>query len=245
VDTIVLENEPSDDEILVDLGWKTQQDKGQWIEEMGIADDAKSLIMIINNIERTEETPVMQEDGTVRQASKKKEVPGNSRLYYYVKDEEDGWKEVFSVNCTTTGGTEEQPSDIYGVYRPSSSFGSLEDPGSLLSYRQITNKDYWITDPSEENFGEIVTAGKNGIETDRSVRLEDLRAFSNYGLILKPEVEDGAYPALVMNCQQSGSMQQPFAGVQLAESYVRMLIQSIDEGTRIMIAGEVEDLGDM
>ena len=33
--------------------------------------------------------------------------------------------------------------------------------------------------------------------------------------------------------------------IQLAQSYVRMLIQSMDSGTRIMIAGEVEELEGM
>ena len=45
VDTILLEPETLwEDEVPVDLSWKTQQDKGRWIDEMGIAGDSKSLI---------------------------------------------------------------------------------------------------------------------------------------------------------------------------------------------------------
>ena len=51
VDTITLETQTADDEVAVDLGWKTQQDKGRWIDKMGIADDVNSLVLIINNIE--------------------------------------------------------------------------------------------------------------------------------------------------------------------------------------------------
>ena len=64
-------------------------------------------------------------------------------------------------------------------------------------------------------------------------------------MILKPEEGSEGYPALVVNCQQSGAKNKSFCGIQLAQSYVRMLIQSMDSGTRIMIAGEVEDLEDM
>ena len=74
------------------------------------------------------------------------------------------------------------------------------------------------------------------------LNLLERKAFSNYGMVLKPETEGSAYPALVVDCQQASTYDGTFAGIQLSESYVRMLIQSIDEGTRILIAGEVEDL---
>ena len=56
VDTITLETQTADDEVAVDLGWKTQQDKGRWIDKMGIADDVNSLVLIINNIENDTDT---------------------------------------------------------------------------------------------------------------------------------------------------------------------------------------------
>ena len=46
VDTITMDAEMPDDEVAVDLGWKTQQDKGRWIDKMGIGDDVNSLLLI-------------------------------------------------------------------------------------------------------------------------------------------------------------------------------------------------------
>ena len=66
VDTILLEPETLwEDEVPVDLSWKTQQDKGRWIDEMGIAGDSKSLILVINNLEMesSEEIPVQTRNG--------------------------------------------------------------------------------------------------------------------------------------------------------------------------------------
>lgn len=246
VDTILLEPETVwEDEVPVELSWKTQQDQGRWIEEMGIAGESKSLILVINNLEKDQEDelPIRQEDGTTVRA-KRKELAGNSRLLYYSKGTDDQWREIFAVNCYISGGAGEDE-DVYGVYRLESAFGSKEDPGSLVPYHLLGSADYWITDPDAEGFGEIYTAGAEKPDEKTSVRLEEMKAFSNYGMILKPEEEGGAYPALVVNCQQAGTNDRTFGGIQLAQSYVRMLIQSIDPGTRIMIAGELEDLEGM
>ena len=203
VDTITLETQTADDEVAVDLGWKTQQDKGRWIDKMGIADDVNSLVLIINNIEND-----------------------------------------FSVNCYISGAQGED-SDIYGVYRLESTFGNENDPGSLVPYHKLTSDDYWITDPEADGFGVITAKKPSGLLSNQYVNLEEMRAFSNFGMILKPEEGSEGYPALVVNCQQSGAKNKSFCGIQLAQSYVRMLIQSMDSGTRIMIAGEVEELEGM
>ncbi len=78
-----------------------------------------------------------------------------------------------------------------------------------------------------------------------SVNLEEMRAFCNYGMILRPESEGEAFPALVVSCQQADTNDRTFSGIQLSEPYIRMLIQSIDEETRILIAGELEDMEGM
>ncbi len=197
---------------------------------------------MINNLETesSEEIPVQTRNGKRAQSSSR-ELAGNSRLFYYSRCADGGWREAFAVNCYISGGSGEDE-DIYGVYRLDSAFGLESDPGSLVSYRQLSQKDYWITDPEDEDFGAIYTAGEEGPGTKEAVRLGEMKAFSNYGMILKPETEGDAYPALVVNCQQASTEDDTFSGIQLSQSHVRMLIQSIDQDTRIMIAGEVEDL---
>ena len=56
VDTITMDAEMPDDEVAVALGWKTQQDKGRWIDKMGIGDDVNSLLLIINNLDTETDT---------------------------------------------------------------------------------------------------------------------------------------------------------------------------------------------
>lgn len=130
-DTITLETQSADDEVAVDLGWKTQQDKGRWIDKMGIADDVNSLVLIINNIENDTDT-VKTNTGNVSGDKvvkvERKQLPGNSRMLYLSRTEKGDWQENFSVNCYISGGQDED-SDIYGVYRLESAFGSENDPG--------------------------------------------------------------------------------------------------------------------
>ena len=82
VDTILLEPETLwEDEVPVDLSWKTQQDKGRWIDEMGIAGDSKSLILVINNLETEggEEIPVQTRNGKKGQSSSRElAIPASS-----------------------------------------------------------------------------------------------------------------------------------------------------------------------
>ena len=165
-------------------------------------------------------------------------------MIYLSRTEDGGWQENFSINCIISGGAEEDAA-IYGAYRLESAFGSEANPGSLVSYHHITSKDYWIADPDEEEFGEIYTAKQKESKPESCVNLEEMKAYSNYGMILKPEMEGDAYPALVVNCQQADTVDRSFGGVQLSQSYVRMLIQSIDTDTRILIAADVEDFEGM
>lgn len=245
-DTIFLEPEIFwEDDVPVDLSWKTEQDNGRWIDAMGIAGDSNSLIIILNNLEKDKEAdiPVRQPDGT-KIVPKSRQIAGNSRLFYYSKGDEGQWKEIFAVNCHISGGKESEDL-IYGAYRLESSFGNEKNPGSLVPYHQLTSDDYWITDPDNEKFGGIVSAGEVEPGEDSCVRLQEMRAFSNFGMILKPESEGDAYPALLVNCQQPGINDNTFSGIQLVQSYLRMLIQSVDGETRILIAEDLEALEDM
>lgn len=246
VDTITLESDAAgNDEVQVDLTWKTRQDKGKWIEEMGIAQDANSLVLVLNNLENGAEEEIPTQNAEVPKARiPRNRVVGNSRLTYFSKGADEEWREVFSINCFISGGAGEDQ-DIYGAYRLESAFGMEENPGSLVPYHHLTSKDYWITDPEESGFGSIYTVGRTGPRVENSIKLEDMKAFSNYGMIIKPETEGEAYPALVINCQQADTNDRTLCGVQLSQTYVRMLIQSIDTNTRILIGRELEDLEGM
>lgn len=245
VDTIVLETEAaSAEDVPVDIKWKRSQEGGKWIESLSVAQDVNSLVLVLNDEQA--ETPVAS--AAVRTENSKvkgRAMEVNSRLLYYTKSADGTWQEVFSSTCILSGGTDVPQDELYGVYRASEAFGSHENPGSLVPYQKLTEKDYLILDEESEQYGTIVTAGPKGPQTEQAVLLESMKALSNYGMLLRPEDEEEPYPALVVNCQQEGSVEGTLAGIQIPQNYVQMLIQSVDSNTRIVIAADVIDLEGM
>lgn len=209
--------------VLADLGWKTAQDKGQWIEEMGIAKDMTSLILVINSQDST----------------------GKSRLTYFSKGMDEEWSEVFSVDCYLSNGGCGDIEEIYGAYEPVSAFGNYENPGSLLPFRALSSFDYWSLNPEDDQYGSIFAIEADGEKPEQSVSLEALKAYSGYGMILHPEDAYASCPALMINCQQKDFGSDAVNGIHMPQDKVRMLIQSIDSGTRIVIAGSLDELKHM
>ena len=255
VDTITLDSDLVwDEEMPEDISWKTKQDKGQWITDLGISEDVSSLILVINNLDKedpdaipkqTVETETKTYTTTVKKAKKEVDITGKSRLSYLSRDLDGVWHEFFSVDCFISGDDTNGKEVVYGVYVPHSTFGVKENPGSLLPYKFLTPYDYWITNPDDENFGEIYTTSSRFDRPLDGIRLENLKTFCNYGMIVQAESEDSGYPALVLNCQQNDTNDGTFCGIQIPENYMRMLVQSLDEETRIVITDDLSSLDAM
>lgn len=244
VDTITLETEaPSEDEVPVDLRWKTRKEGGKWIESLEISQGVNSLVLILNDEDAEAIPPVRaQEEDNAR--VRKRDMSANSRLLYYSKNADGEWKEVFATTCVISGGMLMDTEELYGIYRADDAFGTSDNPGSLIPYQKLTEKDYWILDSESDDYGTIVTVGPKGPQTELAVKLESMKSYSNYGMVLKPE-DDEEYPALIVNCQQADAVEDTISGIQVPQSYVRMLLQSIDSDTRIVIASDVTALEDM
>jgi len=252
VDTITLNSDLiGDTEVHADLGWKTKQDKGQWIEDLGIGEGVSSLVLVINNLdkENPETLPkqVVKAEGSSNKKNsviekKQVDITGKSRLVYFSKNELGEWEEFFSVDGFLSGDQRNGKEITYGVYSPDATFGILENPGSLLPYRHLTSNDYWCLNPSDERFGNIVTALTMAEQPLSGIKLENLKTFCNYGMILKPEMEGAGYPALVFNCLQLEKNDGTFCGLQIPEQYMRILVQSLDENTRVIISDSLESL---
>ncbi|MBQ7796134.1 MAG: hypothetical protein IJ374_06205 [Lachnospiraceae bacterium] len=253
VETITLDDDFEwDSDIPSDISWRTKQDKGQWIEDLGIAREAKSLILVINNLDKvdTEAIPGLESEKMTESERRKliaaqNRLNGKSRLSYFSKDMDGEWQEIFSVDCFISGGGIFEKEEVYGVYTPVSTFGTKANPGSLLPYRNLSPADYWSVDPESEQYGTIFSVEKSYERPERAVNLEGLKAYSHYGMILNPEDDYSSCPSLVVNCQQHESNDDVLSGIHMPEDNLRMMIQSIDQNTRIMIAGDLESLENM
>ena len=238
VETITLDETFSQAYIVpTDISWKTKQDKGQWIEDLGIAEDAKSLILVLNNLDKEEPDTIFT--ASIESWNNKQ---GKSRLFYFSKGTEGEWDETFSVECYISGGRYLDKEDIYGVYEPVSSFGELVNPGSLLSYKTLTVNDYWTADPEDENYGSIYTAEESYEAPGHAINLSTLKGHSNYGMILHPQDDTSVCPPLVINCQQPNGSSDVLPGFCMPQEYLRMMIQSIDKETKVYIIENLANL---
>ena len=251
IETITLDEDMDwDNDIPADISWKTSQDKGQWIEEWGIAKDATSLVLVINNLDKEDPNAIpLQEDEAGEEKRKSiaswNRLQGKSRLFYFSKGADGEWSETFSLECFISGGSVAKKEDLYGVYEPVSTFSSIGNPGSLLPYRGLSVLDYWSLDPESENYGSIFSVEKSYIKPERAVNLSSLKSYSNYGMILHPEEEYSSCPPLVINCQQTQSNNDVLCGFQMPQENLRMMIQSIDKATRFFIVENLADLENM
>ena len=69
-----------------------------------------------------------------------------------------------------------------------------------------------------------------------------LKTFFDYGMVIENVDEEAIYSALPMCCQMQDVNYARFGGIQMPDSNLRMLIQCVDENTRIVIAGSLEEL---
>ena len=252
IDTITLNSDLIDNtEVHADLGWKTKQDKGQWIEDLGIGEGVNSLVLVINNLDKENPDDLPKQEvcaeknaleKNVEKPKKELDITGKSRLVYFSRNELGEWEEFFSTEGFLSGDTLNGKEVTYGVYSPQTTFGVKENPGSLLPYQYLTTNDYWCLDPSDELFGNIVTVYKREEQPISGIKMESLKTFCNYGMILKPEMEGTGYPALVVNCLQLENNDGTFCGLQIPEQYMRILVQSLDENTRVIISDSLESL---
>lgn len=245
VDTITIDSEDMwVEDVPADLCWKTSQDKGQWIEELGIGEDVNSLILIINNLDKGDPDALPNQEALKNKTEKKtkKAADGKSRMTYFTRNADGEWEALFNMDCYISGGDTLEKENVYGVYAPVITFGLKEDPGSLLPFHAVGPNDFWILDPESEDYGMIYTTSRREEKPLGSISLEGLKSFSNYGMILHSETDQKECPALMINCQQREAGDDTICGIQMPQSYLRMLIQTVDEDTRVLIAGDLEDL---
>lgn len=251
VETITLdESIVWNSDIPADLGWKTSQDKGQWIEELGIAKDAKSLILVLNNLDKedADALPILSRNGEkerLKLLAEYNKKQGNSRLMYFSKNPDGEWMVIFTVDCYISGGEKLEKEAIYGAYSPVSTFGKFENPGSLLPYKKLLANDYWTLDMEHESYGSIYSMERPCVKGKDEINLDVLKTHTNFGMILEPEDEFFACPHLIISCQQTESKNCQLSGIQMPQEKLRMMIQSIDTETRFVIAESIDELNNL
>ena len=89
----------------------------------------------------------------------------SAKVYFYEKSADGVWERQFDVcdGYVGTGGVSDNvgPYDDTtptGTYKIEYAFGTNSDPGTKLSYTQVTLDMNWVTDPNSVNYNRLVDA---------------------------------------------------------------------------------------
>lgn len=121
-------------------------------------------------VELLEEAGYILEGLGARQLIVVRSSGNEAAVYAFSMDEAGLWQQDFDKiqghtgrNGVTSGKAEGDKSTPAGLYTLTQAFGVEADPGSLLSYRRVTQDSYWVDDPNSTYYNQWVegTAGKD------------------------------------------------------------------------------------
>ena len=173
---------------------------------------------------------------------------------YYRKEEnrkgpgetETVWNQSFEVSglCGHGGITKEKregdgktPAGVFGI---SMAFGILEDPGSVLPYHQLQDRDYWVDDPDSIYYNQLVNIQETGQAWTSAEHMAAVSPEYNYGLALdyNKECVPGAGSAIFIHCEKPEKDNGSQGCIRIPEEQMKLLIQSVDETCQVVIGKE-------
>lgn len=165
------------------------------------------------------------------------------QVSYLTKDQEGVWTEQFCVDgyCGYHGmAVDKREGDRrtpVGTYQFVMNFGILPDPGSVLSYKQVNESDFWVDDPESQYYNQMVST-KNVVPDWKSAEpLAQVAPQYNYALALNYNTEDrvpGQGSAIFLHGFHPWKTWTEGC-ISIPEEQVKELIQQLDENAKIVI----------
>lgn len=174
-------------------------------------------------------------------------------LSYHTKGEDNLWKEEFSIagrygkNGATGEKREGDKKTPLGTYRFTMAFGVKENPGSVLPYHELTATDYWVDDPDSRYYNRLVDSKTVKKDWKSAEHMASIVPFYHYGLALNynSECVPGLGSAIFLHCMNGAADTGTSGCVKIPEEYMKLLVQNVDEETRIVIVSDISQLGQM
>lgn len=166
---------------------------------------------------------------------------------YHTRDKNGKWTQQFSTDgdCGYKGITyhkkEGDGKTPAGLYSFTLAFGIKPDPGAQLTYRQVTEYDYWVDDTESPYYNTWI----NSLENPGDYTGEHLIDHSpQYNYVLNINYNSDNTPGLGSAIFLHGynGKGQTTGCVALSEKYVKTLVREADSSTRILIVPDKEDL---
>lgn len=170
---------------------------------------------------------------------------GSSRVTvsYFKKNGTEGWSEVFAVPgyCGYNGitgdkkeGDRKTPS---GDYRFNLAFGIYENPDSVMPYRKVKSTDYWVDDSSSPYYNKLVDTAVTAKSWNSAEHLSKI--VPQYHYVLSLDYNSSCVPgqgsAIFLHGYHTTKTWTEGC-VAIPEEQMKLLLQNVDENSRIIIA---------
>lgn len=166
---------------------------------------------------------------------------------FHIKDENGKWIQQFSIDgdCGSKGITynkkEGDSKTPAGLYSFTTAFGIKSDPGAQLSYRQVTEYDYWIDDVDSPYYNTWV----NSLEIPgdyESEHLIDHAPQYNYAININYNSKNTPGLGSAIFLHGYNGKGKTTGCIAIAEKYVKELVRKVDSSTKILILPDSDDL---
>lgn len=133
-------------------------------------------------------------------------------LYCFEKDDKGIWEECFSdlpgfvgSNGVSKESCEGDYKTPYGLYHLDFAFGTKENPGTLMEYRDITYDSYWVDDPNSQYYNTWVEGTQNK-DWNSAEHLSDYDYAYSYCVAIgynKDPIVPGKGSAIFLHCGEN------------------------------------------
>lgn len=169
---------------------------------------------------------------------------------YHTKAGNGLWTKLFETegrygkNGASSDKREGDKKTPLGTYGLTMAFGIKADPGSVLPYHRLTAYDDWVDDPGSRYYNRLVDSRTVKKDWKSAEHMAGAAPYYNYGLVLdyNSSCRPGKGSAIFLHCMNGRDDTGTSGCVKVPEEYMKTLVQSVDETTRIVIVSDIGQL---
>jgi len=171
----------------------------------------------------------------------------NATIEYHKKNSNGEWNQVFSTggyvgqNGITYNKMEGDRKTPAGIYSFGTAFGVAANPGTSISYRVLTNNDYWVDDSNSKYYNKWAkgdTTDKDWNSAEHMIKYSDAY---RYGIVINYNTYStipGKGSAIFFHCATGPTL----GCVSIPDNYLVNLLKNISSSARIVIAASGNDI---
>lgn len=176
--------------------------------------------------------------------------PAKGNLTWYKKNQEGVLLPEFDVEAVSGMNgisSDKQEGDMKtpsGLYSFTMAFGMKDNPGSILPYHKVVNGDHFVDDSSSQYYNRLVNEAEVQKDWNSSENLIRQAPHYNYALVLNynDTYIPGKGSAIFLHCPKSSNNTGTSGCISIPEEYMKLLVQTVDQNTKILVVQEEREL---